>query len=736
MLQSYNVREAVTVDLTAWSWMAQIELSLAQASEQDRAELTGLDSSNLPSEATPIFTEKKVIARKLASVSHRAHRSLSKKRNATTQSVATHDVIQNAAAAPLAAVVPAALIPAAVIVVPAIAVNGVATAEALVAFQQIHRQLHVQRLASLRGELPAAITQLTTHPQATPPASPVASVAKALRVRKPVQVKHHVPVSRPRKHLAPVQTVMEMPVRGAKSHSGKTLSEGVQTALVSPALLVAVQERTGEKRILSTESARLDSTMTGTDLSKFASYDAFREQTESTYRELSALTEKLFGTEEVVAYASKETTPLVQTSIPGVRVGGSNVAGYSAPVDYSKVNLNTIRTAMNTHAQVRADELISEQNNPTVDDYVHDPVMSASFVEAFEWKTPVKDVTTEVLTLEGWHTLRAADHWPTLYWNPDAQAQGPMISHNTAVFLAKRAGLEDRDIQADTGMVFGKIPAGWEVEFKGRAENVVYMNASNQLAPTPETIRYFAFVNAEPGARMVLLKAPMTSETASVAIPVINGSATYVDMTAVSKRVLSGTVLDAGSISRKGIAGASVNVVGQPTVVFSDASGNFRTTEVFAVGGYPLFVETNTPKDGATHRYRVLPSKMEGLSLFRMSEGQVQALLGQLEGGVSPDSSLVMAAIPKLVASSGDGRLFPSVHPILGNSTLTPETYTVANGGQLQIDQPLERSASTFLSVQVPEGLASAQVEDNNRNLISSQLIFAHPRIINVIGSN
>jgi len=292
----------------------------------------------------------------------------------------------------------------------------------------------------------------------------------------------------------------------------------------------------------------------------------------------------------------------------------------------------------------------------------------------------------------------------------------------------------DSQIQADAAIVFGKIPMGWEVEYSDRAEKVVYLNAQNQTEATPENVRYFAFMNAAPGAQVVTLKAALGSETAAVVVPVLNGSSTYLDLTAVTKRPLSGYVLDASAQSRKGIASASIGVVGQPSAVFfTTESGYFHLSEVYAIGTYPVFVETTTPV-GFKHRYRVAPGKMDGVDLYRLGDDQVRGWVAQLEGGVSPDSGLVVATMPSLVQQYGDGRLFPSTRTLLGNGTLTPETYTLSSDGELQEGKPLEASAPRFVSVQIPTGPVVSQVEDNNQNVVWSELVLAQPGVISIVG--
>jgi hypothetical protein len=306
-----------------------------------------------------------------------------------------------------------------------------------------------------------------------------------------------------------------------------------------------------------------------------------------------------------------------------------------------------------------------------------------------------------------------------------------MISFNTAVMLAKYA---ETELQPDASIVFGRVPAGWEVEYSDRAEKVVYLNAQNQVESSAENARYFAFINAAPGAQLVTLKSAIGAETAAVAVPVLNGVSTYLDLTAVTKRPFSGYVLDASAQSRQPVAGATVTVVGQPNAVFfTTESGYFHLSEVYAVGSYPVFAETITVS-GFKHRYRVEPARLDGVELYRIGDQQIRGWVGQLEGGVSPDSGMIVAATPKLVQNYGDARLFPGAHSLLRNQTLTPETYTVSDSGELEATKPLESAAPRFVSVQLPTGPVVSTVEDNNRNVVWSQLVLSQPGVISVVG--
>jgi hypothetical protein len=443
------------------------------------------------------------------------------------------------------------------------------------------------------------------------------------------------------------------------------------------------------------------------------------------------------------APARPSKNEVVQTASTGAKVIVGSTTGYSpgTQADYSSLNLHQMWQAWQKREQAAAPaqgvEVAHARQVPdTNSDAEPSAIVTPAVVEAYEWKTAVTGLTSEDISLDGWKRLQAVDHWPVIHWNPESQARTAMISYSAATMLA---GLAEVKLQADAAIVFGKIPAGWNIEFSDRAEKVIYTDDRNRFDASSDAPRYFAFLNAAPGMQTVTLTAALGAETAAMVVPVLNGSSTYLDLTAVSKRSFNGYVLDASAQSRKGVKGAEVGVVGQRNAVFfATESGYFNFSEVYTVGNYPIFVETNLRQpgapDGFTHRYRITPDKMEAVELFRMADAQIDAWIAQLKGGVSPDSGLIVAAMPGLVKRYGEGRLFAGTRTLLPNRTLVPETYQISEQGELEVGKPLEYGAPRFVSVQVPSGPIVSRLEDNNRNVVWSELVPAQRGVVNVVG--
>ena len=157
----------------------------------------------------------------------------------------------------------------------------------------------------------------------------------------------------------------------------------------------------------------------------FTSYDVFREQTEVTYQQISAVTEKLFGTAEVSTHAAAPAAAPApaQAQIStggGILVG--NVHGYSQKNGYSSANLFQVQAALSNHgyspAASQTDSITHTQahEQPTMTDAIDESLAGApAVVEGFEWKMAVEGSSAETITLEGWQRLQAPDHWSVVY---------------------------------------------------------------------------------------------------------------------------------------------------------------------------------------------------------------------------------------------------------------------------------------------------------------------------------
>jgi hypothetical protein len=376
----------------------------------------------------------------------------------------------------------------------------------------------------------------------------------------------------------------------------------------------------------------------------------------------------------------------------------------------------------------QAEEIVASRQAPTV-------------IEAFDWRNTVTSSYTEILSREapgvnasGWRRTRAESHWPTLHWNSAfGVATLPMIAENTARILAAKL---NAPLQADAGIVFGKLPPGWNVELSGRAERPLVLNAQNQpvTGARSDEESYFVFLNAAPGSQMLHLSGPSGGYSGAVALPVMNGAATYLDLSRVQYRAFRGQVLDGSSADTNGIRNVQVRVAGQAgAIAVTDPRGRFSLGRVLVASDLPLYFETDAER-GFTHRYRVSPTHSGDLVLYRMADRQIQEWISQLEGGISAESGLVVAALPSLVAAQPDGILAARMRTLAMNPTLAPELYTLGTLGELQVGVPLSPERTRFLSLQVPDGPAVIGAEGSAGKPVWGELIMASPGVVNMVG--
>ncbi|MEO7163343.1 MAG: hypothetical protein ABI041_10525, partial [Bdellovibrionia bacterium] len=367
-----------------------------------------------------------------------------------------------------------------------------------------------------------------------------------------------------------------------------------------------------------------------------------------------------------------------------------------------------------------------------------------SYVEAFDGQTPLLDGASEMISREpgetGWFLSSAYQHLPTLEWVGDSHKdlETPLISENTSRMLSTLAGAS---LQRDAGLVFGKLAAGWRIDFSGRAEVPLYLDTNLRIVTGDDVTsdRYFVFLNAAPGGHLVYLDSVEGAGSGAVAFPVIGGTATYLDLTQISYTSFYGqVVLTADEIKGQiGLSRSTVRMLGQAAVSgVANAGGYFHFDDVMVVSDYPVFVETDKGL-GFTHRYRVLPKNLQNLTLYRISRHHINDWIGQIEGGISEDSGIVLAAVPGIVAGQPDATLVPSFRSIAPTLRMIPETYTLTPTDLLQPRTALDADENRFLGIEVPEGPVLAQVSQisgEKKAVIWSELTIVSPNVVTLVG--
>lgn len=367
----------------------------------------------------------------------------------------------------------------------------------------------------------------------------------------------------------------------------------------------------------------------------------------------------------------------------------------------------------------------------------------SSCLEAFNWAQEIPYCDHRALTQEfvdaaaspgSWVLAQAKDHWPTLHWKSGRNFAAPVISNNSSILLSKIA---ETNIQAEAGIVFGKLSPGWNVSISGRADQPIILNSRNELinAANADSETYFAFLNAEPGAALVYFKNSAKGTSGSVAIPVLNGSATFVDLSRISFKKVSGKVFNAEARRARGLRGVAVTVIDQPQSAITGNDGSFQIERIAVVDDMPVYLETGI-KDEYPQRYRVPARQLNEVALYRFSENTVDDWVSQIEGGVSSESALIIGAVPQLVSAAPQKQLFASVRSLLETQVLVPETYSLSSEGELKLQTqlPISGIATRFMAVQIPGGPVVVGAKDDSNAGVWSELLLTSPRVISVVG--
>lgn len=319
-----------------------------------------------------------------------------------------------------------------------------------------------------------------------------------------------------------------------------------------------------------------------------------------------------------------------------------------------------------------------------------------------------------------WVRIESPESWPVI-----AQAQAgahalsvPVLTKNSVLLLARGQGLS---VMPSGAVVYGKVPSGKRVRISGRSEEPIYWSR-------PDGTRWFMILNAAPGASVLQM-----DSGEAVAVPALEASAVYLDLRDVRTETVAGRVFDGSQAKPTWISGAWVSLVGQSGKrVQTDAQGRFRLEGVRRVGQYPLHIEVSQGTE-FVHRYEAAQN-LQDLSLFRFPAASIQTWVKQLEGGVSSESGMVLAAFPGWSQSKQKARYTASLYPVQVGQGLVPETYSLDSLDRLQPGRALDPASPRALAVQVPQGLNLLKlVPESGKSPAWTQWVFSSPGVVNVI---
>ena len=413
------------------------------------------------------------------------------------------------------------------------------------------------------------------------------------------------------------------------------------------------------------------------------------------------------------------------------KLGFQPVSGSSSqPTDAPTLDVNSQSMEIVVAEGSSSSPLVSE-----------DQSVDRVFVEAFDrFYSPLQGVETEMLSNEGsletplgWQIAHHLNHWSTLHWldSGNRTDQVPLIGRNTMALLESRFGIRS---EPSAGMIFGRIKAGWKVELSDRAERPIFMDDSGVLSEQDhvDSDRSFILMNAAPGVQVVFAQSIGDQGNAAVAIPVMTGVATYVDLTHLQQVSVSGQVSEKTDDAS---VWTTLRVVGQDRAVTSFQLGQrFKLDQVVLAFPYPLYVETDRG-EGYTQRYRLLPEQLNDARLTRFSGERVEkwrSRISQLQSGINPQSGMLVAAFPGLSQQYSESELKVRIRSISGSTDLTPQIYVRAPNGVLNLDDTIAPHEDFIVGAQIPEGPFLLETLDLQGRLIHSELGFASPGVLNI----
>ncbi|HTL11812.1 MAG TPA: hypothetical protein VL588_04960 [Bdellovibrionota bacterium] len=348
----------------------------------------------------------------------------------------------------------------------------------------------------------------------------------------------------------------------------------------------------------------------------------------------------------------------------------------------------------------------------------------------------VTDAVNDVLyttsaTPGQWRLASAPGHWRTLYWRPGGFRPGPQLLSDASLWLLARMG-SGSQIQ-DLGVVVARVPAGWRAQLKGRADSPIQLDESSQRVSEEDTTgeRTVVFLNAEPGMQILSLTNAARGETGAAVIPVLPGVASALPEITPHTETISGWLMQAESAEPEGLEGVYLSVVGHgKTGSSSGKSGRFQIAGVVRFSGMPLYLQAEGP-DGYKHRYAVHPGEEKDHAWYYFSHTGVDRWVGQLPGGISNGSGMVVAAFTGLLKGA-KGATKVSIHPLLADVPYLPEAYGLAPSGRLEPMADQSPDSGRVLGVQVPEGLVKVQLTDQDGTRYS-ELVPVTRDVLNVL---
>ncbi len=351
----------------------------------------------------------------------------------------------------------------------------------------------------------------------------------------------------------------------------------------------------------------------------------------------------------------------------------------------------------------------------------------------------------------GWQ--KAVAPFPTLFWeNSAGQAR-----ESIPVFSVDNNSLQMLHQQNSAGILFLKIAEGWHVQFSGRADEPKYFDShlkfSNSAVVQGE---FFAvFPNAQPGSHFIILDNPSIAGHLVVPLPVLIGSATFLDASQIQKYDLKGKVLNELDEDPEELVAPSVPYKVQlfspdskeSTVsAYISSKGRFHLKQFYAIPNYPLILDVVSQDEAGNHleylhRYQVFPEDSGSIILRRISDRKILHWAKKGPGQkVNPQSSLIVATLQDVVDEHHDSLLVPKVESVFTDLNIDSDVYTISPSvKQLPKKDRLLQLYENRMVVFNVSGLPLAKVIDEkkiNGDIWSRLVLGVTPGVVLIIDSN
>jgi len=303
-----------------------------------------------------------------------------------------------------------------------------------------------------------------------------------------------------------------------------------------------------------------------------------------------------------------------------------------------------------------------------------------------------------------------------------------LIDSNSLAAIALKSGLR---IARGMGNIIGVVPSGYKVEFAGRGEETEYFESNHR--------RYFAILNAEPGAGVVELISEADQKMSStIFTPVLEDTTTYLDLVAPVLRDIPVRVVKSGAEEDPEVSGLTIGLSTQNSIqAITQANGSATLRNVNLVSGYPVFIDVGSrsgPDQSFVYRYELKRMTKAGYYLVpEIEEKSLNHWLKQVKQGLSDQGAMVVGSFNRKSINAFRNHYRVKVEPLTSKFGLEPLNYSILWNGQIEENEPIEGDIPRFMSVQVAEGLSQVKLLNESNDSVHTSLIPVSPRVIHVI---